>query len=104
VTTSVVADFPPNDGREWDCQCARCGSSCVPVDCTECAGDGVTHHDCGEDCCNCRNPEDNVRCEVCRGRGGWHECASGADYCEANPRNRADARRGQIEWFTRETR
>lgn len=29
---SVIAKLPPNDGREWDCQCARCGSSCYEFD------------------------------------------------------------------------
>lgn len=24
---AVIAPYPPNDGREWDCQCARCGST-----------------------------------------------------------------------------
>jgi hypothetical protein len=26
---TVIADLPPNDGREWELQCARCGSSCA---------------------------------------------------------------------------
>jgi hypothetical protein len=39
------------------------------VDCPECQGEGVTHHDCGEDSCCCADPEPNVRCRVCDGRG-----------------------------------
>lgn len=33
--------------------------------CWDCGGTGYTHHDCGEDCCACRHPEDNVPCETC---------------------------------------
>jgi hypothetical protein len=41
------------------------------VTCWQCGGDGVSDHDCGEDCCNCLWPEDNVRCDICGGNGGW---------------------------------
>jgi hypothetical protein len=37
------------------------------VDCWDCGGEGVTHHDCGEDTCCCANPEDNVVCDTCGG-------------------------------------
>ena len=40
-----------------------------PVDCWNCGGEGVDGHDCGDDCCVCADPEDNVRCHVCRGKG-----------------------------------
>jgi hypothetical protein len=39
--------------------------------CWQCGGEGVSDHDCGEDCCNCLHPEDNVRCDICEGKGGW---------------------------------
>lgn len=42
--------------------------------CYECGGEGVSGHDCGEDCCCCLYPEDNMRCDICRGRGGWWRC------------------------------
>ena len=41
------------------------------TECWQCGGEGVTHHDCGEDTCCCLNPEDNVRCDICYGKGGW---------------------------------
>ena len=41
------------------------------IDCWNCGGEGYSHHDCGEDTCCCLYPEDNVRCDVCNGRGGW---------------------------------
>ena len=40
------------------------------VDCWNCGGEGFSHHDCGEDCCCCLHPEDNVVCDICRGKGG----------------------------------
>lgn len=42
-------------------------------DCWNCGGSGYTHHDCGEDTCACLDPEDNVPCDVCGGKGGWYK-------------------------------
>jgi hypothetical protein len=39
--------------------------------CSECDGEGVAGHDCGEDSCPCLNPEDNMKCQTCNGEGGW---------------------------------
>lgn len=52
-------DYMEEDGRIWR-------------ECWDCGGEGVTHHDCGEDTCCCLNPVDNVRCETCNGDGGWY--------------------------------
>lgn len=41
------------------------------IDCWQCGGEGYSHHDCGEDTCCCADPEDNVRCDICHGKGGW---------------------------------
>lgn len=49
------------------------------VDCTNCAGDGVSGHDCGEDCCCCMDPEDNIPCDICEGKGGWYQCVGNCD-------------------------
>lgn len=46
------------------------------VDCWNCGGEGVSHHDCGEDCCACLNPEDNVCCDNCHGEGGYKLCVT----------------------------
>ena len=43
------------------------------VRCDQCE-DGMSYHDCGEDCCACLNPEPNVICDQCGGAGGWHWC------------------------------
>lgn len=81
-----TVDAGPVERDDYDdCQCARCGSSVEHVCCYNCGGDGYSHHDCGEDCCCCLYPEDNVVCDICRGRGGWWRCLSTPEYCEANP-------------------
>jgi len=41
------------------------------IDCWNCGDEGYSHHDCGEDCCCCLWPEDNVVCDICNGKGGW---------------------------------
>ncbi|HKQ24135.1 MAG TPA: hypothetical protein VJT81_06800 [Burkholderiales bacterium] len=46
------------------------------VECWQCGGDGVYGHDCGEDVCCCLYPEENERCDICRGKGGWRKCTS----------------------------
>lgn len=43
------------------------------VDCWQCGGEGYSDHDCGEDCCCCLNPENNVICDICNGAGGWKQ-------------------------------
>lgn len=45
------------------------------IECWNCDGDGFSHHDCGEDCCCCLDPEEkNVLCSECHGAGGWWIC------------------------------
>ena len=100
----VIADYPPREmyapGLEIDCQCARCGSSVDSERCDWCV-DGFDGHDCGEDCCPCLYPEDNVPCQVCRGRVVFHRCMSSPEWCEANPLpGRENVKHGEIEWFT----
>ena len=60
--------------------CPRCECcELVWVECWNCGGTGYSHHDCGEDCCCCLHPEDNVICDVCWGKGGWQECHGNCD-------------------------
>lgn len=54
--------------------CSECEGELEWVECSECGGDGMGDHDCGEDCCACLFPEPNVRCEMCAGVGGWIFC------------------------------
>ena len=74
------------DGYELeDCQCARCGGAVEFVTCWQCGGSGVDGHECGEDCCACIDPEENVPCGACDSRGGaWH-CTESPEWCEAHP-------------------
>ena len=66
-------------------QCGRCGSSITWEDCQNCGGEGVTSHDCGEDCCCCAYPEDNVVCDICGGKGAFPVCLSSCEWCQAHP-------------------
>ena len=91
---------PPQDGREWENQCARCGSSVNWVECEQCGGEGVDGHDCGEDCCCCAYPEDNIRCDICGGQGGWYQCLAAEPWCDGHPiQGRENVKRGTVEWF-----
>jgi hypothetical protein len=59
--------------------CPRC--KCCEVfyeDCGHCE-DGFIGHDCGEDCCCCEYPEDNVPCGVCGGSGYFAMCIGRCD-------------------------
>lgn len=100
----AIAERPPDEmyasGLEIDCQCARCGSSVETERCEYCE-DGFDGHDCGEDCCCCLHPEENVPCQYCRGTGVWRRCMSFMKWCEENPLSGREAvQRGEIEWFT----
>lgn len=65
-----------------ECQCARCGSSCDWLNCSQCGGEGEVEY---------REPdsyddeEDTRPCSYCGGDGGsWH-CDSTPELCTANP-------------------
>src|ERR1043165_1863218 len=65
---------------EIDVRCDRC--KCCEMEwttCDNCGGEGTEGHDCGEDCCCCLNPEDNLECELCDGEGGWYRCIGRCD-------------------------
>ena len=97
---TVIGPHPPYDGQQWDCQCARCGSSLTFEDCEGCGGDGLYGHDCGEDSCCCLNPEDNVPCDICRGEGAFPVCMSSPYWCDANPLPGREKVAGRTpEWF-----
>ena len=53
-----------------DTPCPKCQHYTYRRDCGGC-DEGMSGHDCGEDCCVCLDPEPNVTCNECRGRG-WH--------------------------------
>lgn len=96
---SHIGPRPPADGDNYECQCARCGSSCDWEACDQCE-DGYDDHDCGEDCCMCLDKSPNVLCQICNGYEGWWHCLSSPEWCKANPLDgRAAVERGSIEWF-----
>jgi hypothetical protein len=101
---TIIAARPSDEmyrtGLEIDCQCARCGSSADSEHCEHCEN-GFEGHDCGEDCCACLHPEDNIPCSFCGGAIIWHRCMSSPEFCQANPlAGREDIERGRIEWYT----
>jgi hypothetical protein len=99
VTGEIIMHVHPDDGRHWECQCARCGSSLHRERCTACE-DGLDGHDCGDDSCCCLDPEPNRLCGTCGGHEGWWVCLSDAAWCEANPLpGREDVKRGLPEFF-----
>lgn len=94
---SIIAQTPPSDDRDWENQCARCGSSVHRVRCESCGGDGcLPEEDDGLDF-----HEGDDTCETCNGAGGWWICLSSEEFCNANPApGRLLFVRGAIEWFT----
>jgi len=53
--------------------CDKCHNEKSWRDCWNCE-EGFSYHDCGEDTCCCLYPKDNVRCDVCEGKGGFYVC------------------------------
>lgn len=53
--------------------CDKCRCELEWQECENCE-EGYSYHDCGEDCCCCLNPENNVICDTCNGEGGWYYC------------------------------
>lgn len=92
---------PPNDGGEWECQCARCGSSVEFDSCNRCGGDGWTAiGELYEEDPLWYDVDDIRPCYDCGGECGWYFCISSTEYCEAHPLpGREQTPRGTIEWF-----
>lgn len=70
---SMFAGTPDVDADVGEPECRKHGESMSWEDCTACA-DGFQGHDCGEDCCACLHPEDNLVCDTCEGNTGWWIC------------------------------
>lgn len=54
-------------------KCGTCGREKEAVECTNC-DEGYSGHDCGDDSCCCADPEPNVTCDICNGRGMYEAC------------------------------
>lgn len=100
-TGSAFFEKPLNDGRQWECQCARCGSSVDWHECESCGGEGIT----GPGELYDEDPlwydhDDYEPCHQCGGQSSWAVCLSGADWCQGHPMpGRENVERGRIEWF-----
>jgi hypothetical protein len=96
-------DYEPDFDLE---SCARCGSSLSWEHCDRC-DDGYDGHECGDDCCACLHPEENVICDVCNGKGGWYLCHSSQEFCETHPlpgREQVKRHTTEREYLERKTR
>jgi hypothetical protein len=60
-----------------DVICQWCGELVCIDECEACKGVGTVHN-CGEDTCNCADPEsqDQVRCQTCQGDGVRPVCGA----------------------------
>lgn len=58
-TLDTATGCPIHGEMDWE-ECQNCD-------------EGFTH-DCGEDMCLCADPEPNVRCSACKGKGGFLRC------------------------------
>lgn len=56
-------------------QCQQCGEAMIPEQCWHCHGAGG-FHDCGEDCCCCRDPDGDLNepCLECDEQGEYLVC------------------------------
>jgi len=59
--------------------CKTCGHEMEYEECWNCGGTGYSHHECGEDCCCCADPIDNVPCDNCDHLGGYWICQNCID-------------------------
>ena len=75
--------IPGRDAGEEDCQCARCGSSIMFDDCSQCGGEGW--HESPDDDSWAWMEDRLERCGTCAGQGGWWTCLSTVEYCRAHP-------------------
>lgn len=77
---------PPNDGNDWECQCARCGSSMEWEQCGACSGDGSTAPGELYEMDPLWYDEDDCEpCHQCGGEGSWPTCLSGFEWCLTHP-------------------
>lgn len=74
-------------GERAMCQRCKC-CELVPEDCDACGGEGVCGHECGEDTCCCLDPEENMACDWCGGRGWFRICLGGCDEKGQHKRSR----------------
>ncbi len=98
---TIIADNPPSDGKQYDCQCARCGSSVDFEPCGACGGDGQTQPgELYEEDPLWYDMDSTAPCHQCGGQGSFGGCMSSPEYCESHPLPGREAiKRDSIEWF-----
>jgi len=98
---SVIGSNPPRDGREWYCDCARCGSDIYWESCGGCDGEGRTAPgELHEEDPLWYDPDDTEPCHQCGGEASWPTCLSTPEWCAANPLDgRESVERSTPEWF-----
>lgn len=98
---TVIGLRHPEDGRNWECQCARCGSSMDFAECSACGGEGVTAPgELYEQDPLWYDEDDFQKCSACDGMGGDWYCISSPEWCEAHPiAGREGTMRHTPEWF-----
>lgn len=99
--SALFGELPPRDGKQYDCQCARCGSSIEWEQCCACGGEGITGPgELYEEDPLWYDIDDYEPCHECDGHGSWGVCLSSPEWCNANPLpRREDVKRGTIEWY-----
>ena len=90
----------PDYDHSYEYQCGRCGSDINFEACEICDKTGVYGHECWDDTCSCDDPEDNIICDNCLGKGIFSRCLSRMEWCETHPLpNRENIVSGTIEWI-----
>jgi hypothetical protein len=96
----IIQDFQPApvSGHEWECCCARCGSSIERELCGTCDGVGLV--DLSDADFDDDDGDWSDRCPDCDGEGGWWRCLSSPEYCLSKPRpGRERAHRNDVQWY-----
>lgn len=66
-----------DDIEYYEGACPKCDEWTVrQKTCGHCDEFGMSHHDCGEDCCCCEYPENNRKCDECGGEGVHRWCSN----------------------------
>jgi hypothetical protein len=105
MSDTFIGPDHPRDGRDWECQCARCGSSMYSEECGQC-DDGLTPiGELYEQDPLWYDEDAQEPCSQCGGEGSWMLCMSTAEWCESHPlAGRETTPRNTVEWFVVETR
>lgn len=77
---ACLREMRENDNGDTFELCPRCRCcELVTEDCENCGGEWLDGHECGEDCCCCADPKENVPCDICQGKGYFRTCLGRCD-------------------------